>query len=58
MWHLRGIFAAGTYLAIMCEVALVICCSLVCMVKFVGSIWPFSTMTLAHICSVAVIFVL
>ena len=39
MWHLRGLFASGTHLAIMCEVAVAISWISVDMGKYVGSIY-------------------
>ena len=39
-----GIFVTGTYLVIMCDMAVEIGCTLVDMGKYVGSIWPFTIM--------------
>ena len=40
MWHLNGIILSVTYLAIMSEGAVAVCCILVDISKYVGSIWP------------------
>ena len=56
MWHLRGIFVSGTFLARMCKVAVAGGCILVDMGKYVGFMCPFNTV--AHICNMAAIFVL
>ena len=42
MWHLRGIFVSGRYLAVMCEVAVAGGCVLVHMCRNVWSVFPFS----------------
>ena len=38
IWHLRGIFVSGRYLAIICEVSFAVSCVLVDIYKNVGSI--------------------
>ena len=44
MWHLRSIFVSGTYLTIMCEVAVVVGCIMVVMGKYVGFMCLFNIM--------------
>ena len=43
---LRGIYIFNTYLAVMCEVTVAVCCVLVDMVKYAGSLSSFSIMAL------------
>ena len=43
MWHLRGMFAAGTYLAMMCQVNIAVACVLAHICKTVGSKCPFNS---------------
>ena len=46
IWHLRGLFVSGTYLAIICGVAVAVGSVLVDMGKYVGSVCPFSIMAM------------
>ena len=42
MWHLRGMFVAGTYMAITCEVDIAVACVVAHICKNVGSVCVFS----------------
>ena len=44
MWHFRGIFIAGTYMAIRCEVDITVACVLAHLCKNLGLICPCSIM--------------
>ena len=49
MWHWRGIFVVGIYMAVTYEVIIAVGCVLAYLYSSVGSIFPYSIMAVTHI---------